>query len=135
MPLKWRVDLNTGYEEIDDQHRKLFIALRTLLEAVKEKRSKGDVLKALAFAEDYFSRHAQMEESLMETFDYPDLEAHRRDHKEFHDELLHIGESYQKNGHSHLITIKLQTCVVRWLHEHIKRVDKPMVVFLKAVPH
>jgi hemerythrin len=134
MPLKWRVDLETGYSEIDNQHKRLFAALRDLMDAVKEKKSKEEVFKLLTFAEDYFSRHAEMEEALMETFAYPGLAAHRAEHAELHEELLHIREMYKKNGNSLLITIKLQTITVRWLHEHIKHVDKPMVAFLKAAP-
>ena len=132
MPLKWRVDLETGYREIDDQHKRLFAALRDLIAAVKEKQPKETVNKMMAFSEDYASRHFEMEESIMETFEYPGLETHRADHKEFHDELVHISEMYRKNGHSALVTIKLQSCVVRWLHEHIKNRDKPMAEFLRT---
>jgi hemerythrin len=133
MSLKWSATLETGYSEIDEQHKHMFNDLRNVIAAVKEGRAQPLVSAALANVEDYVARHFELEESLMETFSYPELAKHRADHKEFHEELLHIGEMYRKNGHSALITIKLQTCVVRWMHEHIKGSDKKLVNFLKKI--
>lgn len=133
MALRWDRTLDTGFDEIDEQHRRLFRALDDVLESQEKKLGKDAVLKLLAFLQDYIQRHFEMEETIMESVDYPGLAQHKAHHKEFFDEITYIGETFRKNGHGALITIKLQTCSVRWLREHIYGEDKAMAAFLRTV--
>lgn len=132
MALKWNPELETGIESIDEQHRKAYSVLNELLEAVKARREKEVILGFLDFLIDYVARHFSMEESIMEAYGYPGLEDHRANHAEFAEDIAHISASYKKNGHTALITIKLSTCCIRWLREHITHDDKQMAEFLRT---
>lgn len=133
MALRWDHRLETGYREIDEEHKKLYRALSTLIEAVQDRMSKPAILEFLAFLLDYVERHFDTEESIMAGVSYPGIDQHRKAHKEFAEEVMHIAESYKKHGTSSLITIKLKTCAVAWLREHISTEDRQMAEFLKAV--
>ena len=133
MPLRWDPKLETGYRELDDQHRKLYRALSEIITAVQEHRSQSAVMEFLVFLQDYVLRHFETEESIMIAVGYPQLDSHRAAHAEFADEIAHIVASYKKHGHSSLVTIKLRTCAVAWLRDHIQNEDKKMAAFLQTV--
>jgi hemerythrin len=129
---KWSADLETGYRDLDDQHRKAFRLLDICINAVEAQMDRRCVVAILEETYDYFQRHMNYEEELMITHGYSELEEHRQEHQELLTEIRRVADDYAKSGHRTLVVIKLQTMLVLWAREHIKTLDKKMVeYFLK----
>lgn len=127
---RWTPDLETGYPDLDDQHRKALRLLAIAGDAVNANLDKRSVVIILEETYDYFLRHTNMEEELMETFEYPGIAEHREEHRSMLTEIRRILEDYETYGHRSIVTVKLKTMLARWIREHILQVDKKMVVFL-----
>jgi hemerythrin len=129
---KWSADLETGYPDLDDQHRKAFRLLDICISAVDAHMDRRCVVAILEETYDYFLRHTNLEEELMTTHEYSGLEEHHQEHQAMLVEIRRIADDYAKNGHRTLVVIKLQTMLVLWAREHIKTLDKQMVEYLLA---
>jgi hemerythrin len=129
--LDWDKRLETGFEEIDDQHKKLFAKLGVLLEALEERRSHAAIGSLLDFLVDYVMRHFSTEESIMEAFEYPGLAEHRREHETFAAELQEMVGSYEKKDQPMVLSIRLGTRSLVWLERHIMDTDRRMAEFLR----
>ena len=127
---KWSPDLETGYKELDDQHRRIFRLIGITITAVETKMDKRCVVAVLEETYDYLLRHTGVEEELMLAFSYPEIEAHRQEHKSMLVEIRRLSDDYAELGHRAIVTVKLETMLVRWVREHIKSLDKKMVEFL-----
>lgn len=126
---KWSPDLETGYPDLDDQHRKAFRLLDISINAVEAQMDRRCVVAILEETYDYFKRHTNFEEEIMATHEYPGLEEHRQEHSAMLVEIRRIADDYSREGHRAIITVKLQTMLVLWAREHIKTLDKQMVEF------
>jgi hemerythrin len=127
---KWDPKYNTGYPDLDLQHQKALRLLTIAGEAVDAKLDIPSIVAIIDETYDYFLRHTNMEEELMETFRYPELFEHRQEHQSMLRELRRISEDYGLYGHRSIITVKLNTMISRWAREHILDLDKKMVAFL-----
>lgn len=132
MSPRWDPQLELGSEELDAQHKKVFRLLSVVGQAIEAKLDKEAVLAILIDLLDYFDRHMSMEEDIMRAYDYPKLAEHHLEHESMLTELSSIVDSYKKFGHRALITVKLQTMLVRWSRDHIDTFDREMVEFLKS---
>ena len=72
-------NLETGIEEIDDQHREL-LNWANSLSAANEEAGAQKVTETLDNLSDYVSYHFRTEEEAMDTYDYGKLEKHRKQH-------------------------------------------------------
>jgi len=91
--LTWKSKYNVNNYKIDSEHQILFNIARTALAAqvtdnnyVKEVKQLKDIIKSLY---DYVAKHFKHEEEYMESENYPDLNRHKKLHKELL-ENLHI---------------------------------------------
>lgn len=127
MPLaKWSEKLEFGLPMIDAQHRQLF-------ELAASFAGNGDqirVMKSLVMLCDYVKNHFRDEESMLEAVDYPDLLAHRQQHKAFRGMLLRL-----LDGARHLsldeIAGEVEYLIFGWFYNHILEVDLAYVPWIK----
>lgn len=83
----WSDELSIGIPEIDKQHKVLVGLLNRLHQAILEHRAReecGEILEQLI---EYTRVHFATEESVMSTFNYPQLEQHRKEHQDLIDEV------------------------------------------------
>jgi hemerythrin len=126
--------LVTGVDEIDAQHRELFHRIRTVLEASRHRRSREEVVRTLEFLGSYVVDHFAAEERTMASEGYPDLEAHRAEHRLFVKELEILLHELKSEGPSSLFVIRVGNRVTAWLREHIYRTDRLLAEWLRARP-
>ena len=88
MSIEWSLDLATGVDEIDKQHKELFQRINNLLEACNHGKGKEEVKKVIWFLEDYVITHFSEEERYMGKYDYPEYSGHKRQHLEFMENFL-----------------------------------------------
>jgi len=119
--MEWNDKYATGIQEIDDQHKELFMMTSRLQAAIKA--GKGETIIAKTFTElvEYTRYHFAAEEHEMDRTDYPEVAIHRQFHlklvSSIRDALLRI-----RNGQSYN-PIELLRFLNSWLIEHILEKD------------
>jgi hemerythrin len=132
MAIAWTSDLNTGIEQIDNQHRRIVDYINQLEGAISQHDSDsvGRVLEVLDALADYCTSHFAFEESLQEMAGYKLAATHKSIHEIFvkrlakYQEKFNAGENVAKQLHDMLST---------WLVHHIKRDDMAYVPEVMAV--
>ena len=127
-PYEWRSEYETGIEEIDEQHRKLFGYINQFYDmlSINDHRATSDLLNSLF---EYIRFHFSTEESYFEQFDYPNQEAHVERHDRFIEEVAAMkvrfdsGESFMSN--------ELSAFLKDWLRKHILGDDQQYVKCFK----
>ena len=81
--LTWNDSYSVNVKEIDQQHKKLFDMLNSLLEAMKEGKGKEIVGTIIKDMQSYTVIHFGTEERYMQKFEYPDYPKHKSEHEKF----------------------------------------------------
>jgi methyl-accepting chemotaxis protein len=119
---KWSNAYSVGVATMDDQHKRFFVMINDLHQAMKQARGAdvlGGILNELARYTEY---HFSAEEAAMEEGRYPDLARH----KEFHNQFISKVAEFQRrfNAGDHSIIVEAMNAVKDWLLNHIQHVDK-----------
>jgi hemerythrin len=126
--------LLTGVEEIDREHRELFVRVRALLDASRTHRGRDEVGRLLDYLGDYAVSHFAVEERSMAAGGYPDRAAHEAEHRRFVKEFASLREEFKVEGPGPLFVIRVGNRVTAWLREHIYRTDRALGEWLRAQP-
>lgn len=134
MERQWSEDLSIGIELLDSQHKELFQHISRLRAAWREGEGRDTLLKTLRFLEEYVAVQFNAEEAYMRRFNYPGLNVHEEEHKDFVKVLSEYRRKFQELDPRAEITQFLSMEIARklsdWLADHIKSVDKNMGAFL-----
>ena len=125
-------DLESGNAIIDGEHRELFRAVNTLMDACGKGQGRAALEPAIKFLMDYVNKHFAHEEQLQVKSNYPGMAAHKQFHEKYKSKLWEIagkiprrraqrgGRGGASNGH------------IAVLVSHIKTEDKRLGMFLKG---
>ncbi|MCD4718683.1 MAG: bacteriohemerythrin [Desulfobacula sp.] len=128
--MSWGPKLILGIDKIDDQHKELVSLINQLHKAMKLKKGSqkaGEILKELA---DYTSYHFVHEESLFEKYGYPEKTDHMKIHKELVNQVVDFKIQFDEGNAA--LTMDLMNFLTDWLKNHIMKIDKEYVAFLKG---
>lgn len=131
MTVQWTSDLSTNVDIIDDQHRELFRQLDMLLKAWQDGKGNEDVVKSLAFLDDYVSYHFRTEEQVMEKYRYSSTGAHKAQHAVFIRSFERMKDRYFRNGADAALISETSELVADWFVKHVKYADKALGFFLR----
>ncbi len=123
----WSPAIETGLPEIDAQHRQLF-------ELAASFRGEGDqirVMKALAMLSDYANTHLRDEEAMLRAIGFPDLEAHREQHRLFRAMLKALLDEARSLTLDQIAS-RIEELINGWFYRHILTVDAEYVPAVKA---
>lgn len=123
-------DLETGNTLIDDEHRKLFKAVNSVLDACNKGQGNNVIEPAIKFLLGYVDIHFAHEEKLQKDSNYPGFASHRAFHKKFKKELLSIAAQIPSDTTYVADLIKLNGHI-SVLIGHIRTEDKKLGLFLK----
>ncbi|EGA4767605.1 bacteriohemerythrin [Campylobacter jejuni] len=113
---KWDKTFSVHNAKIDEQHKKLF-ELAGKVEFMFDKPVyKDDVKALLAEFFNYMKDHFNDEEKYMKLIGYPDLEEHKRIHKEIIQSMIDLIKNIKSTND---LKEKLYTVSKKWLLEHI----------------
>ena len=123
----WKDDMSVGIKVIDEDHKKLIGLINDLQRAVCYHMGESYERKALKELVDYTKYHFEREEGLMQSNEYPDFDAHKKEHEVM---IANVGKYLAAYDKDRGLTIdKLCDFLKSWLVNHIRGTDQ------KYVPH
>ena len=128
--LTWTVDMNTGVDVIDKQHKKIVDYINQLGEASSGSGNRELVAGVIGNLVDYTVSHFAFEEALQKEAGYPFLKAHRKLHELF---VRRVGEYQERFHHGEDITRELHRLMFNWLYGHIKNEDMDYVPSMQSI--
>lgn len=125
----WDERYSVGIEQLDWDH----IVIASLINHLDEVKQHGSdegavaaIVRALIrIAYEHFAR----EELMFVRYDYPEIEAHRREHRLLEEQLEELYAAYQSTPDPE-ISREIMELLNYWLVEHILKVDKRYQPFL-----
>lgn len=119
--LEWKDEYSLGIPAIDLQHKRIFDCILKVAHGATDDdrlRAEAEIIKLLGLLQEHFS----LEESMMHKFQYPDLEQHIEEHRQFHSDVHHLAQTslIKKEG----VPREALKIAHTWLMEHIMVSDK-----------
>jgi len=131
--LEWDDSYATGFAALDEEHKMLFGFINDLRETLLGRKGKEVIEKVLEGLLDYTNGHFFNEEILLYKLHYPEYYAHKAAHEKFLSEVRGYYVTFKAgDADSKLISAEITAVVTEWLQEHIMKVDKAYVPFLKS---
>lgn len=119
--------MDTGFDTVDSQHKKIFSILNDLDLAVSENRGADEVERVLGFLGKYVTDHFSQEEEIMTRHNCPMRDRNIEQHTKFLQTYTEIMAKYKREGPTPELFIELQRTARFWLSNHICKIDHSLV--------
>lgn len=122
---KWKDRFNTGIEEIDNQHKRLFEIGSELFELASLDDGVDhydEIVRLIDDLKDYTKYHFNFEEEYMEKFNYSDIDNHKREHQKFIDKLNET-QSKDIDMEQKQVILDMIEFIISWVSGHIVGTD------------
>lgn len=130
--IRWESAYALDLPEIDNQHRELLEVMNTLWACVVKAAPEKELEDVLDQLREYTRTHFVAEETLMRIQQYPQLDAHMKQHQDFIDQLTQAKGKLATNPAA---ALELLGFLKDWLVNHIDRSDRHYADhFLRAKP-
>ncbi len=126
----WNDSFSVKVALCDQQHKKLFEIINQLADAMRTGQGKQAVVKTAGELLQYTHTHFQEEEALLEGAHYPQLAAHREQHRKFVSDVEALARQIREEGGAS--SIQVLNLLRDWLINHILKTDKAYSDFLNA---
>ena len=120
--LSWTPDLSLGIDIIDNQHKRIVDYINHL-ETARIDRDGAAISRVLEELVDYTVSHFSLEEAMMEAANYGFLKPHQKVHELFVRRVSDYQQRFKRGEDVETVAGDLQTTLVTWLTNHIKRED------------
>jgi len=129
----WQNSYSVGIKLIDDQHRELINLTNKLFASCMsgQGRSRQTFLNTIHEAVDYIGYHFGTEEKIMERVNYPRFKEHRKEHKDFVQEVFSKVEEFNSGKTPALLSFVY--FLRDWVLHHIAVSDRKMGEYLLAM--
>jgi hemerythrin len=118
----WKDEYSVGIDSLDNDHKKLISLLNQFTTAYDYAMSEEYEREALNDLINYTKYHFEREEQLLDQHDYPDVIAHKAQHKVMIEQVNSFMDLYNEKGHDALNEIS--SFLSNWLINHINGKDK-----------
>ncbi|HPO01874.1 MAG TPA: bacteriohemerythrin [Treponemataceae bacterium] len=130
---KWDESLSTGFDEVDNQHKKLIRVIEDVHQAMEAAdRDEADaglrLAKDLKRLTDYTLYHFTEEEDLMRRNGFPGLESHKKEHEAFVAKITAQIKGLAASDAE--ASFQLYRFLGSWLLAHIARSDQEWAAFI-----
>jgi hemerythrin len=127
----WNDNMSVGIELIDNQHKNLIILTNQLFEACRRGGDKREAVfkEVMSRMVEYVSIHFTTEQELFERINYPDGEAHKREHDDLTFKVLESSKEYYGSGKSNIAN-DLVKFLKDWILSHIAYSDKMFGIYI-----
>ena len=132
---KMNPDYLIGIDMMDEQHQVLFDLMEKAQALLKDENilyKYDDLTNILNGLKDYTQKHFSEEIQLMESINYPEIEAHKLAHQVFIDKINAFGIDFEKIslGTQDKMIVEVLDYLIDWLKTHILDCDKKVHVFM-----
>lgn len=128
---EWTDELSVGNELIDSQHKRLIGFVNDFHDAADKDNNEAAIRKAVGNLTYYVKTHFSDEENLMEKYDYPQLELHRRMHERL---TQRVGQYAEKlRAGQKILNLDMAIFLKGWLEDHIAETDKKIGEFIAKI--
>ena len=127
--MPWGPKLSLGITEIDNQHKVLVDLINRLYRAMKQRSGHQVIDEILSELTEYTKYHFGFEEKQFKKYRYPEREGHMEIHKGLVSKIVDFKN--QVKGGKAAVSMDLMDFLVDWLQNHILKVDREYVPFLK----
>ena len=130
MKYELTMDLLTGYQLIDNQHKQLFEAVNRLMDACSKGKGRDQIQETVNFLGDYVMKHFGDEERLQTRSNYPGYTSHKQFHDGYRRQLAEVAQMLGQEGPTVKALGELNR-IVAILITHIRTEDKRMAKFVQ----
>ncbi len=124
--MTWNENLKIGIPAIDKQHQMLCDTIDNFLDACKSGKGRQEIVNIVSFLEQYTIRHFHDEEIVQKQSGYPKFAEHKAIHDDFIKKVQELKEEIIRDGVSIVTVGKINSVVVDWLLNHIKKEDQEL---------
>lgn len=128
--LGWSEQFSVGVEQFDREHEKLFFLVGSLYDSIRTGANRTAVGALLGDLYAYSVGHMTHEEDILEEYGFPDLAAHRTEHKHFRKQLRDYMDEFDAGRTA--IAVSLLQFLQDWLKMHMQGTDRQYVNFLHS---
>jgi len=119
--VEWKAEYRVGIIDIDEQHQAIAQFISSIIREVTQQDGWSDIHLHLVNLTALVQTHFNQEEGLMRNHDYPHLEEHATDHKQYSAELKTLQE---RSPAPDVLLDTIHSLHDGWF-EHIQKHDKP----------
>lgn len=130
--LKWDDRYSVNDEFIDSQHKNIIKAINALIDAIDEGKTGPFCLKLYTALKAYAERHFAHEEQILLEQHYPDLKAHREQHRLYIKKIEEIHEKFNDNEADIEIELEMLDFLKEWFYKHILKSDFEYVKYFQS---
>ena len=124
MALVWKDEkYATGFREVDDQHREIFVLANGLLTTLESGGPRSKISERLDALADHAVRHFACEEDHMARVQCPVRVANECAHECFLRDFVVLRELFEKHGNTPHFVSEVEDKVCGWLHKHLMAID------------
>jgi len=127
---EWKSQYETGIPIIDEQHKRLFVALGQVQDAVAQENPKEEITDLVQALMADTREHFRTEEAIMAHHGFPDLLAHIREHELLMEKLEDLNHRFEESQDS--MALMMTTFMGGWLRHHISEGDLSYAQFMKS---
>ncbi len=131
MSIEWSVELSTGVEKIDNQHKELIKRINQLRGAAREGKGKEIIDDLMVFLEDYIKNHFGEEERFMKQYSYPQTGYHVAQHRDFIEKYQDLKKELISSGERLVAVIETNALLGQWWINHITKIDRSLGMYLR----
>jgi hemerythrin len=128
---EWNSRLETGIQEIDEYHKKLFELIDQLELAIYKGSAALELKNIIEYLNSYIIEYLEFEEKLLRDCSYPDYTGHFNQHEEFRALCEELLTRYKRKGADNYLALDVDKQMRKWWENHIMKMDMAYVQFVK----
>lgn len=118
--MEWKDEYSVGVSEIDNQHKLLLRSFSAIEESINLNQGWSNTHYAIIELIQFARIHFSFEEAMMRMFDYPETDAHQKEHEHFFVKL----DSIERHSLKKTAKVEMVQFLQDWLTKHILDRDK-----------
>lgn len=128
--MNWSDKYKLDIEELDRQHKILFLQLRNYVRDIRDKKGYDQILPTVKFLVNYTHFHLETEEEFMQEIAYPDFERHKALHDKARERIKEILITLKDE--KQFVPIELYYFIANWITSHILHEDTKTKAYLES---
>src|SRR3989344_4665653 len=128
--LNWVEDYSVGVKEFDEQHKKMFVIINNLYDAMHASVIDDELREFINELVSYANYHFSTEEKYFAEFDYPEKEAHIKAHDFYRAKVSEFVKEFEE--HKKFLSFEILDFLEDWWLGHVITVDKKYTSFFNA---